>query len=755
MRNTKNINRDWIFTMEEPSSLDIVPEGIEVSLPHTWNKYDGQDGGADYRRGKGWYVKELKPFEMKPGERLYIELEGVANKGKVFVNGKEAVDHNGGFSAWRKDITEYVQPDQTNIIAIEADNTPYSDVYPAMADFTFYGGAYRDVNLITVPETHFDLDYKGGPGLSVSTKIEGKDALVTIHAFAKNAGASDRVEFEIKDADGKVVAAGVQPASEDTAIELPIANAHLWQGTEDPYLYTVEARLMRANDVLDEVSARLGVREFVIDPARGFFLNGVLTPLRGVSRHQDKMDLGNALSAEDHELDAKLIKDLGANTIRLAHYQHDQKFYDLCDENGFVVWAEIPFISRMSDDPKAFENAKDQMEELIIQNYNHPSIATWGISNEITIGGENPELTRQLKELNNIVHELDETRPSVMAQVSPLPMESEHNQISDVVSYNHYFGWYGGDLEDNEKWLDAFHEKYPDRPLGISEYGCEGITTYHNDEPKRGDYSEDYQAKYHEHMAKIIDERPWLWATHVWNMFDFGCDARDEGGVAGRNNKGLMTLDRKTKKDSYYVYKAYWSKEPFVWIAAKRYAQRNADAIDLKVYTNQPEVTLYQDGKEIATEKGDKVIVFKDVKLKDGFNTFTARAGDLEDTAVFEKVAEPNESYIFVDPNPAGVTNWFDDKDMDNVPEMTFNEGFYSVQDKINDLLDNEEAAEILANGLSSMTGMNIKATMLRMMGDNTLPEMAKMRPASNDEEAKKGEQMLRFINAELQKIKK
>ncbi len=346
-------------------------------------------------------------------------------------------------------------------------------------------------------ETNFDLDYYGGPGITVSSKIHGNDATITLHGYTKNAQAIDRVEFEILDEKGAEVAYGVRPASEDASIELEIKDVDLWQGVEDPYLYDVCAKLIRGNEVLDEVYTRLGVREYYVDPEKGFFLNGKSMPLRGVSRHQDRLDLGNALTYEEHLEDALIIRDLGANTIRLAHYQHSQDFYDICDELGFVLWAEIPFISSMNPDPAAHENCRSQMKELVYQNYNHPAICFWGISNEITIAGDVPGLCDNLKDLNQLVHELDQTRLTTMAQVSSLPKNSEHNQITDVLSYNHYFGWYQGVLEDNEKWLDSFHAMHPSRPLGISEYGCEGITTYHNDDPKGGDYSEEYQALYH------------------------------------------------------------------------------------------------------------------------------------------------------------------------------------------------------------------------------------------------------------------
>ena len=608
------------------------------------------------------------------------------------------------------------------------------------------------MNLVIVNESHFDLDYYGAPGIKVSSKIQGENALVDIHSYVTNPLEGDRVEFEIYDEDGETKVFAVRPATQETQVAVELLDAHLWQGVEDPYLYTVSARLVRHNEVLDEIETRIGIREYTVDPQKGFFLNGKSMPLRGVSRHQDRYDLGNALTFEEHYEDILLIKEVGANTIRLAHYQHSQDFYDLCDEAGFIIWAEIPFISAMNADPDAHENCRSQMRELIFQNFNHPSICFWGISNEITIGGEVPGLVENLKDLHALVHELDDTRMTTMAQVSHLPMENEQNDITDVVSYNHYFGWYGGKLEDNEAWLDAFHEMHPERPIGISEYGCEGITTYHNDNPKGGDYSEEFQAVYHEHMAKIIEERPWLWATHVWNMFDFGCDARNEGGVKGRNNKGLMTIDRLIRKDAFYLYKAYWTEEEFVHICSKRYAQRTTDTVTIKVYTNCPEVTLSIGGRVIEKQAGNKVFTFENVPLQEGFTTIVAKAGNCTDTITLEKVAEANPSYIFEeseDDKVAGVTNWFDNVDLSVARPMEFKEGYFSLKDLVKDILKNTEACQVLLNGLSSTMGINIKKSMLEVMGDRPAMDMG---ANSGDE---KMMAVMAYINAELQKIKK
>lgn len=749
MRRKINLNDWWVFSKECNFIPKKLPEDWEiVCLPHTWNADDGQDGGADYFRGACWYATELESPQREVNDRIYLEFDGANSVTTVYLNGSQVAYHEGGYSRFRVDVTDALE-EEDNLLAVCVDNSERSNVYPQTADFTFYGGLYRDVNLIVAPRTHFELDYWGADGLTVSAKTDGS---VSLRAYVANAEEGDSVQFEILDAEGRTAAEGFTPATSDCRMELTIPDVHLWQGVEDPYLYRLTARIVRRNEAVDEISTRFGVREFYVDPEKGFFLNGTSMPLRGVSRHQDRLGIGNALRKEDHEEDARLIRELGANTVRLAHYQHNQAFYDACDELGLIVWAEIPFISIMSRDPAAHENCRSQMQELVYQNFNHASICFWGISNEITIGGELPGLVDNLKDLNALVKSMDPTRLTTMAHVSMLPMDSEMNQITDVLSYNHYFGWYGGKMEQNEVWLDAFHEKYPDRPLGISEYGAEGIITYHNDDPKCRDYSEEYQAVYHEHMAEVIEKRPYLWATHVWNMFDFGCDARDEGGVKGRNNKGLVTFDRRIKKDSYYVYKAYWSSDPFVHLCGKRYAQRTADEITVKVYSNQPSVTLTVNGAELETKQGGKVFVFEHVLLKDGWNTLIARSGSCTDSMTVEKVKEANPSYVLIDDDDGEyATNWFEGIDLSST-EMTFREGYYSVKDKIQDILDNEEAGTILISAIQSLMNMKLSKNMMRMMGQKTMEEMAGMMGSQVGE---KGKGAMAYLNQELQKIKK
>ena len=754
MRNVINLNQDWKFIQQDAGLPASLPADWQtVQLPHSWNAIDGQDGNGSYDRGKYWYAKTFEtPKQPLTGGKVFVEILAAGQQATVYVNGTEVTYHEGGYSTFRADITSLCKDEGENLLVVACSNEYKDSVYPQSADFTFYGGLYRGVNLISVPEAHFDLEYYGGPGIQVTPKpCDCGGATFEIVTYVKNTDENFTVLYSVLDADGKEVASGCRPA-DSTGITLYVPDAKKWD-IDSPYLYTVKAALQRRNETYDEISTRAGVRSFSCDPQKGFIMNGKETPLRGVSRHQDMLYKGNALTKEEHYRDAELIKELGANTIRLAHYQHNQYFYDACDELGFIVWAEIPFISVFNKDPEAHQNCISQLKELIIQNYNHPSICFWGISNEILIGGISEKLVENHKELNALAKELDPTRLTTIAHVSMTPVESPIHHITDVESYNHYFGWYGGKMEDNGPWLDNFHKVHPDICLGLSEYGCEGIITYHGPNPACKDYSEEYQALYHEHMAKVLDERPWIWSSHVWNMFDFGCAARNEGGVAGRNNKGLMTIDRKTKKDSYYIYKAYWNKEPMVHLCGKRYAQRAGETTQIRVYSNLPTVTLYLNGEKVGEQTAEKVFVFE-VALADGFNTIVAEAGDQKDTMTLEKVEKEPSIYVLPEVNERaeGVANWFKTVgDLDLKAPMEFPEGMYSIKDTMEELAKNKEALEIAAKAYKLTMNMTVRPGegMWDMLKSMTLEKVGEMAGSLAPEG------FMESINAKLIKIKK
>ena len=668
MRTVYNFNANWAFSKEATSLPAEIPSNWEnINLPHSWNAIDGQDGGNDYFRGTAYYAKQLNKQELPAADLYYLEIRGANSSADVYAGGKHMAHHDGGYSTWRVDITKELQNNELLVIAV--DNSPNDRVYPQMADFTFYGGLYRDVNIICVNESHFDLDYYGTPGIKVTPIMDGSAANVEIEVFLTNKKADQTVSYQILDAEGNTVS--IKECT-DSKVSFRIENVHKWHGRKDPYLYTAKALLVADGNVLDSVSTRFGCRSYRIDPENGFILNGEEYPLRGVSRHQDRLGIGNALLHEHHREDMDLICEVGATTIRLAHYQHDQYFYDLCDERGLVIWAEIPYIS--SHMPTGRENTISQMKELITQNYNHASIVVWGLSNEISINGATPDLIENHHILNNLCHEMDATRPTTMAVVSMCSMDSEYVHISDTVSYNHYFGWYGGDTSMNGPWFDKFHAKYPNKPIGCSEYGCEALN-WHTSDPKQGDYTEEYQAYYHEELIRQLFTRKYMWATHVWNMFDFGADARAEGGENGQNHKGLITMDRKYKKDAFYAYKAWLNPEPMVHICGKRYVDRVEDVTKVTVYSNLPTVELFANGTSLGVKEAADHFFYFDVPNA-GETTLVAKAGDLTDESFIRKVDTFNEAYRLVE--KGAILNWFD---------INEREGYFSLNDKMGDIM--------------------------------------------------------------------
>ena len=627
MSKTILLNQNWIFSKDGHDET--------VTLPHTWNAMDGQDGGNDYYRGTCSYTTVLPNISLPENGRAVLQFDAVAMTAEVYLNEQKLAEHKGGYSAFCVDITDALR-NGSNLLRVNVDNSDNDTVYPQKADFTFYGGIYRDVTLHIVPAAHFALAANGAVPVKVTpavTDLDERRCEVTVEAFVVGA---QSVNFTL---DGQQTSAAVKDGTARAVFTLE--HARLWDGLDDPYLYTVTARL----DNGETETARFGCRKFEIDPQKGFILNGHPYPLRGVSRHQDRKGAGVAITREMMEEDMALILEMGANTIRLAHYQHAQAFYDLCDEKGLVIWAEIPYITMHMHNGRA--NTLTQMEELIVQNYNHPCIAVWGLSNEITAASPvNEELLENHRALNDLAHKLDPTRLTTMANVFMLEITSPILEIPDVNSYNLYFGWYLGELDQNDDFFDTYHAKYPERCIGFSEYGADANPAYQSAHPEKGDYTETYQCVYHEHMAKMIADRPWLWATHVWNMFDFAADARDQGGEPGMNHKGLVTFDRKTRKDSFYLYKAWWSDENFVHICSKRFTDRTESEMEVKVYSNQKSVALYVNGEKAGEQTGEHVFSFR-VPLT-GEIEVRAVAGDCTDTASFRHVDTPNPSYKLV-----------------------------------------------------------------------------------------------------------
>ena len=772
MRESQSLNQNWKFarTAEIPAEL---PEGWEsVSLPHTYNAADGQDGGNDYYRGPAVYVRTLRTPEDSKNKEFYLECLGAAMTAEVFLNGTRLSRHEGGFSTFRVRLTEALRPTGCdNLLAIRVDNSENDRVYPQKADFTFYGGLYRDVNLITVPQAHFALIPDGTPGIHVISEVDlaHRSAAVQVDVQTEGVADGETVELRIFGADdedsqhaGGAACQTVRAAVRDNHARgsFHLDPVHLWDGLADPYLYTAEAVLISEGEagdeesVLDAVGTRFGVRSFRVDPEKGFFLNGRPYPLRGVSRHQDRLGVGNAITPAMMEEDMAVIRDIGANSLRLAHYQQAQAFYDLCDENGILVWAEIPFITKFME--KGIQNTLDQMRELIAQSSNHPSIYCWGLSNEITASSPvTEELMENHRMLQKLCHEMDPTRPTVMAHAFMLEKDSPLIGIADLGCYNLYFGWYLGELDQNDSFLDEYHSLYPERAIGLAEYGADANIQFHAEHPAQGDYSEEFQCVYHEHMVRMIQDRPYLWTTYVWNLFDFAADGRDEGGKKGQNQKGLVEFDHKTRKDAFYLYKAIWSREPFVHLCGKRFVNRAGEATRVRVYTNQERVTLY-DGTRIVARKerqdaAQTGVYLFDVPLHGEMHlSAVAYSGGetVRDEMTLRQVTEPDPSYQFGD--AGAVVNWFD--------KITIDPAFYSIRDTLGELEQNPETKGIVDRMMEKAVasrGDVAKSTagnraLQQMMAGMTLESLLK-KAGSNVISP----EMMQTINEALQKVKK
>ncbi len=629
MRRIEKIMKGWNFTYKDGART-------AVNLPHTWNNLDGQDGGDDYYRGTCVYDCLVKKPEFTENERVYLQFHGVNASAKVILNDAVVCVRDGGYSTFRMDVTEHLK--EENKLVVEVDNSVNDRVYPQKADFTFYGGIYRDVEFLVVSKEHFDLDYFGGSGMKYETEVIGNDAKVHVTTYVNEAAEDAVTKLTLLDAEGNEVA-----KAEGNKATLEVTDVHLWEGLSDPYLYVLKAELVNAGKVVDEISCNVGVRYFEFSYKDGFHLNGRAYPLHGVSRHQDYRALGNAITKEEHDRDMELIREVGANTVRLAHYQHDQYFYDLCDKYGMIVWAEIPYISEHLANGN--ENTISQMKELIVQNYNHPSIVTWGVSNEITISGRalKKQMLANHHVLNDLCHEMDKTRPTTLACFAMCPHWHPVAHITDLVGWNLYLGWYVPFFWLNDLWIKFWHFLYPKRCLCYSEYGAEGMPNLHSGKPKRGDNTEEYQAKYHEYMLECFKRHPYMWGHFYWNMFDFAADARNQGGEPGMNHKGMITFDRKLKKDVFYLYKAYWTDDSFIHLAGKRYEYRTEDITEITVYTTKKEVSLYNNGKLVETKMGNKVFKFR--LTMDEINKLEVKAGNLTDSTVIYKTKEAKPEY--------------------------------------------------------------------------------------------------------------
>ncbi len=667
-RTSISLNSDWRFQFNDQAEfkkvkLNQVAKWENVSIPHTWNNLDGQDGGGNYRAGIGWYYREFKA--VADNKNVYLRFEAANRDTEVYLNDKLVGKHEGGYSAFVFKINDYLSPSGINKLAVKVRNYErmQANSLPNRADYTFFGGIYRDVSLVYTNKVHISTDDYASLGSYVKQKkVSPESAELEIKTLLKNDTTEQQavqVKVTVLNDRGETVASTsgdyqLSPTAGDTAMQTLLINQpHLWQGVEDPYLYTVHTDLYRENQLVDRVTQRLGLRFFSVDPNKGFFLNGKHLKLHGVNRHQDRLDKGWAISNEDIAEDIQIMLEMGVNSIRASHYQHAQRFFELCDEKGIILYAEIPFVDFMQDNEHYFENARQQMTELIRQNFHHSSVIFWGIGNETKESSNGTPSIKLLRELQPLAKKEDDSRLTNYAH-NGTPND-EKIFVADVSGWNRYAGWYSGEAPSIAKTIDDFHQKNPKRAFSLTEYGAGGSIVQHTDnyttrpDPRGPFHPEEYQSYYHEVYLKIIMDREWVFASWLWNMFDFAADHRDEGDTPGRNDKGLVTYDRKTKKDVFYLYKANWSKEPFCYLTSKRYTKRQSASTLIKVYSNCDEVEAFLDGKSLGKKKGAYgIFTWEGIQLGRGENRVNVRGTHdgktYEDQAVwlFEgKAAEP------------------------------------------------------------------------------------------------------------------
>jgi beta-galactosidase len=665
----------WQFRFDDaltPEGVARLPDGEweNVTLPHTWNRLGeyrvGRTAATDNRQGKGWYRLRLDGATLPAGKRHVIEFEAVGNLADLWVNGRKVGSHAGAFSRFRFDLTDMLDPAGPNLILLRADNSkpePGSStqhVVPLDGDFFIHGGPYRPARLLHVAPSHIALDDHGGPGVYATPEVTG-DGRGTVSVRARIAGATagQNLVAILRDAGGRTVAEGTTPLTAgqgEAELKLDVAAPRRWNGRVDPYLYRLETRLSDATSALDSVTVPVGFREFRVDPASGFHLNGKHLRLHGVSRHQDYLGKGWALAPGDHERDMALIAEMGANTVRFAHYQHAPEWFELADRYGMIVWAEVPFVNRPSNDgspgsPELFANAKVQMVELIRQNYNHPSVVTWGIGNEVdldVVTGRAPPATDArplLRELDTLSKAEDPTRPTVIADcceathegavpAGERPRQPVLTGLSDLMGYNRYYGWYYRDVADLGPHLDRMHARYPAIPISVSEYGAGGALSQHVEDGSKHKiahasrmHPEEFQSWYHEQSWPQLRERHYLWANWIWNMFDFSSKIRQEGDATDINDKGLVTYDRKVKKDAFFYYKAQWSDAPVVHITSRRWTARIEPLTKIRIYSNAPKVAVTFNGKPLGDIGcAQSICEVKDIRLTPGANRAVATA---------------------------------------------------------------------------------------------------------------------------------
>lgn len=631
-RQTVDLNRDWRFARGDVPGAENArfddSTWSRVTVPHTWNAEDGQDGGGDYYRGVGWYRRALVVPPHAAGRKLWLQFDGANTTAVVWVNGVRLGEHKGGYSRFRFDATSVLRPGRANVVAVSVSNAPDATVAPLSGDFTMGGGLYRDVSLIVTDRVHVAMLDFGGPGVYLRQR-DVSAGQATIDVTTKLDGGNAKVRARITGEHGRTVAqgtTGVRPAGTSVAQTLVIDRPRFWAGRADPFTYQVAVDVLdpRTGRVMDTVTEPLGVRTVSVDPGKGLHLNGNHLRVQGVNLHQDRIGKGFAISPSELAEDFRLMSEMGVNAVRTAHYQHGPRFYDLADRHGFLVWTEIPLVNLTGTDPGFRTNIEQQTSELVRQNFNHPSVVFWGLGNELW--NDTPEVNELVAALTR---QVTAERPGGMTAYASCCVwdRGTLNSHAEISGYNKYFGWYTDSTADFGKWADELHAADPWRRIGMSEYGAGASVHQHEERPARpvpdSDWHpEEYQASFHEDYWRAIESRPYLWGGFVWVMFDFASDGRSEGDTYGRNDKGLVTGDRAIRKDAYYWYQANWTRTPVVHLGSGRWTERTVPKTDVKVYTNADTVTLHVNGTQVGTARSgaDRVVVWPDVSLSPGPN---------------------------------------------------------------------------------------------------------------------------------------
>ncbi len=643
-RENSRLDLGWRFKQGEIAGAEQPQfddhDWQSVVLPHNWG-WEKAQKGEDYYRGSGWYRRVLDLGMSKPGKRYFLRFEAVGSVADIYFNSTLLGQHRGAFGAFCYEITKQLSS-SGNILAVRASNAPESDLAPLSGDFNVFGGLYRPVTLIETEEICFALTDHGSPGVAwYQTSVTEEEAVLDVSVQISNSTKHNEeltLSAVVIDPTGKRVADVEQPirvvpeVTAPFALRLVVPRPHLWNGRLDPFLYKAVVELRSKDGTLrDAVVQPLGLRFFRVDPEKGFFLNGKPYHLHGVNRHQDRPDKGWAISDADMDEDIRLIKELGCTVIRCAHYQHSDYFYGLCDTAGILVWAELSQVNEIGTVPQFGETSRNQLLDLIRQNINHPSIFVWSLFNELWPGRPDPH--RELQDLKIVANGEDPTRPTIAATATEqLP---QMNKIPDLLGWNIYPGWYPGwgTKESFGNVLDRgrFMSRYGG--FCVSEYGAGANVEHHEQNPQQPKtdgqwHPEEWQALVHESAWAEMKKRPFVWGTFVWNMFDFTSNSRHEGGIPGRNDKGLVTYDRKTRKDAFFFYKANWSDEPTLYIASRRFTERTNAITDVKVYSNASEVELLLNGvlQDKRVDGAMGVFIWKNVRLQHGENRIEARA---------------------------------------------------------------------------------------------------------------------------------